>query len=167
VRTKATLGKANHDKGNKFERDVAAYYRLHGMATAERRVITGWRASTRSSADLGDIRDVPGICTQAKNVVDSYPRGLAGKALADLMAETETQAAAAGAALWLLVEKRARHLVAESWAHMPANLFCALIFGIDPFSSQWADITWPIRVELSRIIDQLAAFSQTCSEVAA
>jgi len=158
---------ANRNKGLKYERDVAGYCRDNDMPDAERRVAAGWKAKTRASADLGDIRGIPGICMQAKYVSDSHPRGLANKALADLMAETEAQAFAAGAALWLLVEKRYGHTVGYSWAHMQANMFCALMFGIDPFSAPWLDVTFPVRVELHRIIRQLAEFSRMCAEVAA
>lgn len=161
------IGLANRNKGARFEREVASYCRAHSMPGADRKVVTGWRAGERSSADAGDIRGIPGVCLQAKNVVKQYPRGLAGKALLGIMAETAAQAEEMGAAIWLIVEKRAGHLIGECWVHMPANTFAALVFGIDPFSPQWAEIVWPVRIEFSRIVDKLAAFSATCAEVAA
>jgi hypothetical protein len=154
---------ANADKGAKFERDIAGYLRLAGLAAAERRVVTGWRRTDRSSPDLGDIKDLPGLCIQAKNVVESYPRGLSGKALVDVMAETEAQREALGAAIGLLVEKRlGRADPGLSWAHLPANVYLGLVGGLDPYSDALAELTYPIRTELHNITEALVRFSMMC-----
>lgn len=156
------MANANRDKGLKFERAIAAYYRANGMPSAERKVATGFRTKDRTSADLGDIRDVPGICTQAKYLA----KPLTGKALADVMEETRGQAEAAGAALYLVIEKRHGHAdIGDSWAHVPANLFVALAFGIDPYGKLWADYTYPVRIELCNIITHLAHFSASCTNL--
>lgn len=159
---------ANADKGAKFERDIAGYLRTAGLAAAERRVVTGWRRTDRSSPDLGDIKDLPGLCIQAKNVVKSYPRGLSGKALADFMAETEAQRVALGAAIGVLVEKRLGHAdPGLSWAHLPANVYLGLVGGLDPYCGDLADLTYPIRTELCYITDALVRFSTMCEAEAA
>lgn len=152
---------ANRDKGLGYERDVATYCRDNGMPGAERRVATGFRVKDRASADLGDIRGIPGICIQAKYLA----KPLAGKALADVMAEASMQAEAAGAALYLVVEKRHGHAnVGDSWAHLPSNLFVALAFGVDPYDKLWVDYTYPVRTELRNIITHLADFSAMCAD---
>jgi len=159
---------ANADKGAKFERDVAGYLRLAGITTAERRVVTGWRRTDRSSPDLGDIRDTPGLCIQAKDVVKSHPRGLSGKALADFMAETEAQREAVGAAVGILIEKRlGRADPGLSWAHLPANVYLGLVGGLDPYCPALVDLTYPIRTELCHITDALVRFSAICESEAA
>lgn len=158
----------NRDKGNKFERDLARYFREHGVTDAERRVVTGFRTAQRVSADLGDLRDIPGICIQAKNMAGSRPRGLMGQELADIMAETDAQCAAANEALWLVIEKRKGHQdIGMSWCHFAANMYAGLAFDVDPFSPQWAEHTYPVRIELRYVIDQLVQFSHLCSEKAA
>lgn len=162
------MANPNRDKGLKSERDVAAYCRANGMAGAERSVSTGWKTRDRQLTDLGDIKGIPGVCIQVRNVVRQHPRGLAGKALADMMAETATQGEAAGAALAILIEKRAGHAdVGEWWVHVPANLLAALLVGADPYSFPLCAITYPIRLEFRHIVGQLTRFSAMCSEVAA
>jgi hypothetical protein len=150
------------DKGLKFEREIAVYYRANGLSGAERRVATGFRMKDRISPDLGDIRGTPGICTQAKYLA----KPLVGKALADAMFETQCQGTAAGAALAILIEKRHGHAdIGESWAHLPANMFVALVAGQDPYTGPLADLTFPIRTELRNIITHLAAFSAMCADL--
>jgi hypothetical protein len=155
---------ANRNKGLWYERDVAGYCRDNGMPDAERKIATGFRTKDRTSPDLGDIRGVPGVCIQAKYLA----KPLAGKALADTMAETRAQADASGAALYLVIEKRHGHAnVGESWAHMPANLFASLITPQCPYTGPLAGFTFPVRVELRHIVHHIAEFSRVCSEVAA
>jgi hypothetical protein len=156
---------ANRDKGNKTERDVAGYFRAAGITTAERRVVTGWHRTDRSNPDLGDLMGTPGLCIQIKNVVRSAPRGLAGKMLVDVMAETEAQRAAVGAALGLLIEKRPSNAdVGTWWAHLPANDFIALVSGQDPHSGPHASCAFSVRLELRHITDHLVRFSAMCVE---
>lgn len=163
-----TMPNANRDKGIKSERDVAAYCRAHGMLGAERSVSTGWKTRGRHLADVGDIKGIPGVCVQVRNVVRQHPKGLAGKALLEMLAETRIQGQAAGAALAILIEKRAGHAdVGEWWVHIPANLMAALLIGADPYSFPLCTITYPIRLEMRHIVKSLAEFSAMCSEVAA
>jgi hypothetical protein len=153
------------NRGFKFERDLARYFNAHGCITAERRVVASFRTKDRESPDLGDLRDIPGVCVQAKYEVDSYPSGLSGKALDDRLAETMTQMFASGCALPLLIEKRKGHAdIGEQWVHIPANYYAALVFGIDPTSEPWVTTTHPIRVELRHIIDYIIRFSAMCAE---
>lgn len=158
---------ANRDVGHQFERDVAAYCRANGMPRAERKSDPGFSARGHVSPDSGDIRGIPGVCIQAKRLVKSAPRGLCGKALTNVMAEAAQQADAAGAALWLVIEKRPGHLIGECWAHLAANMFSALAFGIDPYSPVWSTYTHPIRIEFRHIVKHVAEFSAMCAEVAA
>lgn len=152
---------ANRDKGLIAERDVARYCRSHGMPGAERSVSTGWKTGGRSLADTGDIKGVPGVCIQIKNL--SKP--LAGKALADAMLEVLTQAEAAGAALPLLLEKRSGHASpGEWWAHLPGYLFAGLAFGLDPYSGPCVWSMFPVRIEFHHIVDRVAAFSRMCEQ---
>lgn len=156
---------ANRDKGLKSERDVARYFRDAGIATAERRVVTGWHRTDRSDPDLGDIKGVPGICVQVKN----YAKPLTGKLLEDAMNETMTQCLASGDALPLLIEKRTGHASpGEWWAWMPAHILGALLFGIDPYRGEQHDwFTAPVRIELQHISSHLVRFSQLCESEAA
>lgn len=155
---------ANRDKGLQAERDVARYFRQAGLLGAERSVSTGWRNSARTTADAGDLKGTPGLAVQIKNI--SKP--LVGDALAKAMADTAAQCDAAGAAIPLLIEKRHGHAnPGQWWAWLPANMFCGLAFGIDPYSGTWADYAPPVRIELQYIIEPLVRFSQLCGSEAA
>lgn len=156
---------SNRDKGLKSERDVAKWFRDAGIPTAERRVVTGWHRTDRSDPDLGDIKGVAGICVQVKN----YSKPLTGKLLEDAMAETLTQCLASGCVLPLLIEKRSGHASpGEWWAWLPAHIFGALLFGIDPYTKdQHAWFSAPVRIELQHVTNHLVRFSRLCeSEVA-
>lgn len=155
---------ANAVKGSKTERDVAGYLRAAGIPTAERRVVTGWHRTDRSDPDLGDIKGAPGLCIQVKNLDKTARGNLSGKKLADTMAETESQRAASGAALGLLIEKRPNNAdVGTWWAHMAANDFVALIDGQDPWTGPHAECVFYVRTELRFIINQLVRFSLICA----
>jgi hypothetical protein len=158
----------NRDKGNKTERDVAAYFRAAGITTAERRVVTGWHRTERSDPDLGDIKGVPGLCIQVKNLDKTARGNLSGAALAAVMVETEAQRMASGEAIGLLVEKRPNNAdVGSWWAHLPANVFAALVDGQDPWTGARAGHTFVVRTELRNIIDHLVRFSKLLKEVGA
>lgn len=147
---------ANRDKGLQFERDIAAYFRAHGIATAERKVSAGWRNAKRSHADSGDIKDIPGITVQCKYLA----KPLVGKALDDAMDETNEQCIAAGNAIPLLVEKR--HGVADvgySYAWLPCWAHITIMTG-DSFCLSCA----PIRTELRHTIEYLVIFSKGYSD---
>ena len=160
-----TMPNSNRDKGNKTERDVASYLRAAGIPTAERRVVTGWHRTDRSDPDLGDIKGVPGICIQVKNLDKTARGNLSGKALADVAAELKMQRAASGAALGLLIEKRPNNAdVGTWWAHLAANDFVALIDGQEPWTGPHAECAFYVRTELRHITDQLVRFSAMCAE---
>lgn len=142
---------ANRDKGLQFERDVAAYFRAHGITTAERSVSTGWVTANRSLADSGDIKGIPGITVQCKYLA----KPLVDKALRDAIAETAEQCEAADNAIPLLIEKR--HGVADvgySYAWLSAWVFTTIMIGDNCFSSA------PVRTELRHIIEYLVIFSK-------
>jgi hypothetical protein len=156
---------SNRDKGNKTERNVAAYFRAAGITTAERRVVAGWHRTDRSDPDLGDIKDVPGICIQVKNLDKTARGNLSGRALAVVLAATEAQRDASGEPIGLLIEKRPNNATVGSWwAHLPANVFVALVGGLDPWTGPHAEHVFPIRVELRHITDHLVRFSRLCEQ---
>lgn len=144
---------ANRDKGLQFERNVAAYFRAHGIATAERSVSTGWATVNRSLADIGDIKGIPGITVQCKYLA----KPLADKTLRDAIAETTKQCSAAGSVIPLLVEKR--HGVADvgcSYAWLPMDLLVTI--ACDPEYTGFSRA--PVRTELRAIIEYLVIFSK-------
>ncbi len=123
---------ANRDKGIRAERDLAKYLR-HWFPGAERSVAAGFKTAdpTRAAGDRGDIRDAylngHPIAWQCKDVVGSQPKGLSGKALRDLLSATRRQRDAAGAALGLLVEKRAGHASPSTWwVHLDGTELAAM-----------------------------------------
>lgn len=143
---------ANRDKGLQFERDVAAYFRAHGIATAERSVSTGWATANRSLADIGDIKGIPGITVQCKYLA----KPLVGKALVDAMNETSDQCNAAANVIHLLIEKR--HGVANvgcSYAWLPGSAYVLIVTGTDSLANHY-----PVRMELRYIIEYLVIFSK-------
>lgn len=146
----------NRDKSIRHERDTAAYFRLHGIAEAERKVSAGWRNALRSHADSGDIKDIPGITVQCKYLA----KPLLGKALDDAMAETAEQCIAAGNAIPLLIEKR--HGIADvgySYAWLPGWAYVLIATGTDSLANHY-----PVRMELRYIIEYLVIFSKGYSD---
>lgn len=147
---------ANRDKGLQFERDVAAYFRAHGIDTAERSVSTGWSTANRSLADSGDIKGIPGITVQCKYLA----KPLVDKALCDAMSETAMQCIAANNVIPLLVEKR--HGVADvgySYAWLPMQTLVFLTA-----NAIWCPSLDYARTELRHIIEYLVIFSKGYSD---
>lgn len=143
---------ANRDKGLQFERDVAAYFRKHGIATAERSVSTGWATANRSFADSGDIKGLPGITVQCKYLA----KPLVDNALRDAVFETAKQCNAAGNVIPLLIEKR--HGVADvghSYVWLPGWAYVLIATCIDSLINPY-----PVRTELRYIIEYLVIFSK-------
>lgn len=148
---------ANRDKGLQFERDVAAYFRAHGIDAAERSVSTGWATANRSLADSGDIKGIPGITVQCKYLA----KPLVSKALDDAMAETNKQCIVASNIIPLLIEKR--HGVANvrhSYAWLPMCLLVAITCESEYTGFSRA----PVRTELRYIIEYLVIFSKGYSD---
>lgn len=143
---------ANRDKGLKFERDTAAYFRAHGIAEAERKVSAGWRNAKRSHADSGDIKGIPGITVQCKYLA----KPLVDKALRDAMSEAAVQCISANNVIPLLVEKR--HGVADagySYAWLPMQTLVFLTA-----DEIWCPSLAAVRTELRHIIEYLVIFSK-------
>lgn len=67
TKTRSQLGKMSRNKGAKAERDLVTYLRTVGFGGAERAVRTGYRTSTRTAADPGDITGTPGIVWSVKD----------------------------------------------------------------------------------------------------
>lgn len=127
------MANANRDKGIRAELAVAMYLRTWWPG-AERSVAAGFKVTGRTSTDRGDIRDVGTaarpLAIQVKDVTKSHPKGLAGKALEDILRQTREQRDERGAVLGLLIEKRAGHASpAEWWCHLSVGELGGLVRG--------------------------------------
>lgn len=101
--TASARGRANRNKGATAERDLVRWLRTNGWPGAERAVRTGYRTTTRTSADPGDVTGTPGLAWQVKNRADFEQDAVFDACLA----ETEAQRAATGADFGLLIQRRA------------------------------------------------------------
>jgi hypothetical protein len=147
----------SQDVGKDTERRVANYFRGAGFAGAERAVRTGFRAAGRDSPDQGDRIGLPGICVQVKSL---RPASRAETQTRKWLAELETQRAAAGASVGLLVVRRwGTTDVGRWWCFLRA----ADLFGMaDGFSGHalmaLRDGAAPVRLELSDLVDMMRAW---------
>lgn len=144
-------GRSNRRKGHQAERDLAAYLRTWWPG-AERKPDNGWRSGDRVSADVGDIRGVPGVVWQVKNV-DRLN-------IAKAMEETATQAVVAEADFGVLVERRPGHAYpAEWWAWVSVSDVGQLL--TPGVMAAWAvgatTLNAPVRVELRHLVALLVA----------
>lgn len=158
---------ANREKGLQFERDLAQYFRAHGISTAERQVVGGWRSGAREHRDQGDLRGIPGFCVQAKNLIRTYPHGISGKYLRDTLVEVAEQCAEASQVIPLLIEKRYWEHGDIGWSHvhLPARMHMALLLCRDPKGQLLAGFEHPVRVALTHIIEPIARYSQLHAEL--
>jgi len=142
-------GRANRRKGHQAERDLATYLRKW-WPDAERKPDNGWRSGDRTSADLGDIRGVPGVVWQCKNVDRlNVPQA---------MLETATQATVAEAHYGVLVERRPGHADPAHWWAWVTVADLGQMLSPDVFAA-WgvgADVLHaPVRVELRHVVTLL------------
>lgn len=153
---------ANRDKGLRAERDVAAYLRAAGITTAERSVSTGWHNGTRSLADCGDLKGTPGLCFQIKNLA----KPLTDQALAGALQETAEQLKASRQVIGLLIEKRHQCADVGKWhVWLRAEDYVGLVASLSPKTAQlMIGPTYPIRVEMRHIIEELVLFSELAAE---
>ncbi|MER7076617.1 hypothetical protein SAMN02982929_05322 [Saccharopolyspora kobensis] len=105
--TAAARGRSNRRKGIETERRVARYLNEHGWPKADRYVNNGYRTATRTAADPLDIRETPGLVWSVK--YDASHR------IAAWFAEVEDKAAAVGADLGVLVERRPGYANPGRW----------------------------------------------------
>lgn len=137
------------------EQPAARYFRAQGppWQDARRLVAAGWSNSVTESQDAGDLTGLPGLCVQVK----ALKKPLVGKALADVFAETERQAAACGSGVVpLILEKRAGTTdVGRWWLWLTSAVYVRLVTG------RWAWLPEPhlVRVELGAVIGDLRSFS--------
>lgn len=123
-RTRADIGRANRDKGQRAERDLSRWLRVHGWPNAERKWDNGWQAIDRRSADLGDIRGTPRLVWQSK-VRDQTPTS---RELARMLADAADQACAAEADYGILVLRRTgKANPGDWWAYVSAGDIASLI----------------------------------------
>jgi hypothetical protein len=153
----------NLEKGKRAERAVAKYFRDHGCCSAERRVSTGWRNNIRENSDMGDVKNIPGICVQVKDHIKTGP--LTGKMLDQCLADTRAQTAASDAMIPLLVEKRRTSDVGRWYAWLPQWAFLVVSAGSTAPMTAYED--YPVRVELQYVITPLVTFSQHYADQAA
>lgn len=141
------MSRAEREKGLRAERDVVRYLRTW-WPHAERAVRTGYRTSTRDSADPGDISGTPGIAWQVTDRADLEQDAV----LTRRLDETEAQRVAAGADLGLLVQRRRG--VSDPgrwWVWMDAGQFADLCYA-DHVPDR---LGWPIRTELRHVVPLL------------
>lgn len=146
VKTASQRGAANRRKGASAELAVVKYLRIVGFGGAERAVRTGYRTSTRTAADPGDITGTPGIVWSVKDV--------ATEQLTKWFDELDRMDARAGD-VRLLVHKRRGHAdPGRWWCFMQlatlAHLIDDAVFGAGGFSV-------PVRMELGHVIPHLRA----------
>jgi hypothetical protein len=91
-------------KGSSFETELVNYLRTAGWPSAERRALSG-------NVDKGDVTGTPSICWEAKahaTVTDGLIR--------EWIEQTRLERKHANADIGVLVVKRPRKNVADSWA---------------------------------------------------
>lgn len=91
--------------GTAFESAVVKYLRANGFGQAERRALRG-------RDDVGDILVCPGMIAECK----AWATFTDGN-IADWQAETWREMQAANASIGLLIVKRPRKAVADSWCY--------------------------------------------------
>jgi hypothetical protein len=144
-------GRANRRKGHQSERDLATYLRTW-WPDAERKPDNGWRTTDRTSSDVGDIRGVPRIVWQCKNV----DRLNVGKA----MTETATQAVEAEADFGVLVERRPGHAHPGEWWAWVSAFDLAVLLGVDMIPNRLVGVPAlqaPVRLELRHVVALLVS----------
>lgn len=154
ARSRSQIAKANNRKGKERERNVAKYLQVNGFPGAERAVRAGYRSSSRTSPDQGDITGTPGIAWQVKDTAERewwrIPR---------FMQDTQAQAKAANADFGILVVRRPGHSYpGEWWAHMYFIDLACLVAGVAQLVDVTARSLWfPVRYELQDVIPLLRA----------
>lgn len=144
-KTRSQLGRMSRNKGAKAERDLVTYLRTVGFGGAERAVRTGYRTTTRTAADPGDITGTPGIVWSVKDcAVEQLTKWL-----------DELDAMEGQCVVRLLVHKR-------SGKADPGRWWCWLRLRtlLDVTSqSLWisASPTAPVRMELQHVVPLLHA----------
>jgi hypothetical protein len=137
--------------GKDTERAVAGWLRANGWPGAERRVRTGYRTSTRESADEGDITGCPFICWQVKSL---RPPARAELAVPSWLAQTEQQRQASGATLGFLVVRRwGTTDVGRWWAFQTAAQLYHLLSGKDEDLDYGRLI--PVRMDMAALASLL------------
>jgi hypothetical protein len=136
------------DKGTDAERAVVRYLQAYGWPNAERRALRG-------TQDAGDITGTPGICWEVK----SRKRPVSDLDVTTWLVETETETAAAGAEIGVLVVRR--HGVGEGhagrwWAYMRLGTAAILhVTLVNPTPETWNGP--PVRMLLGDAVELLRA----------
>ena len=147
TKTRSQIGKMSRNKGAKAERDLVTYLRTVGFGGAERAVRTGYRTSTRTAADPGDITGTPGIVWSVKDC--------ATEQLTKWLAELD---AMDGGDVRLVVHKRSGKAdPGRWWCWMWADTMLALATARYVLPQYVAPANAPVRMELGHVVPLLHA----------
>ena len=148
---RASIGKANRDKGARAELAVVHYLREHGWSGAERAIATGHRSVLRNRPDLGDVTGTPGIVWQVTDRADFEQPAKRAQRLAD----TDEQRDAAHADYGVLIQRRRGTQDVGRWfAWLHLGDLVALGHGEeDP--AHWRSMHAPIRIDLLDLVPLL------------
>lgn len=146
-KTRSQLGKMSRNKGAKAERDLVTYLRTVGFGGAERAVRTGYRTTTRTAADPGDITGTPGIVWSVKDC--------ATEQLSKWLVELDAMDGRPGDARLLVHKRSGKAEPARWWCWMRLQTLQHLVLAstaVDPI-----DEPYPVRMELGHVIPLLHA----------
>jgi hypothetical protein len=144
TKTPAQRGAANRRKGADAELAVVKYLRTVGFGGAERAVRTGYRTTTRTAADPGDITGTPGVVWSIKDV--------ATEQIAKWFDELDRMDSRPGD-VRLLVHKRRGYASPDRWwCWMHLDTLMTLTAG-----GPWLPESAPVRMELGHVIPLLRA----------
>jgi hypothetical protein len=149
TKTPSQRGAANRRKGASAELSVVKYLRTVGFGGAERAVRTGYRTSTRTAADPGDITGTIGIVWSIKDV--------ATEQIAKWFDELDRMDAHAGD-VRLLVHKRRGHADPGRWWCWMRLHTLVHVLG-EPGERRRCPVACgePVRMELGHVIPLLHA----------
>lgn len=140
--------------GKDTEQRVARWLRGNGFPHAERTVRTGYRTTTRTLDDAGDITGVPGLTIQCKSL---RPTDRAERAVAGWLLEVEHQRVTAKADLGLLVVRRwGTTDVGRWWAFYDVVDLIQASDGL--VAALPADVVMPVRLEMRHAVTLLSSW---------
>jgi hypothetical protein len=142
ARTPAQRGAWSRNKGAKAERDLVAYLRQVGFGGAERAVRTGYRTTTRTAADPGDLTGTPGIVWSVKDCAAEQVSAWLDEL--DAMAADELD-------IRLLVHKRTGKAdPGRWWCWM--RLYTTQHLALASSRVDYGDFAYPVRMELGHVV---------------
>lgn len=132
--TASQRGKRNRRAGHDAERQFANYLAVNGWPDAKRRDATGWRSSSSTRADIGDIDGCERLVWQLKYHDKNH--SMTDTQIRQAWRDAQEQAIAAAADFGILVERRpGKADPGNWWAWMSlwdANALQAAADGTEP-----------------------------------